>query len=170
MTKRLKTIRTIHLNLTTIQEIALILYPNYLTTLDSHAEMCTLGKQAYIFQDYNRLVYVEAYDPRLGSAEYCTVSGTMAYTDLSTGRMLLLLIHQTIHIPHLYHHLLCPMQYSVNDVTVNETPKFMVSDPTDQTIDPSRPGQPLADANSPTSVAWKYFITQCKDCHCRPIL
>jgi hypothetical protein len=76
------------------------------------------------------------------------VSGAVAYTDPSTGRTLLLLIHQAIHIPHLDHHLLCPMQCRVNDVTVNETPKFMVNDPTDQThaltlSDPVHPSQTI---------------------------
>ncbi len=76
------------------------------------------------------------------------VSGVVAYTDPSTGRMLLLLIHQAIHIPHLDHHLLCPMQRRMNDVTVNEIPKFMVSDPTGQTHaftlpDPVNPLQTL---------------------------
>ncbi len=101
--------------------------------LDSHANTCILGRHAYIFQNYNQPVHVKAYDPQLGSTEYRTVSGAVAYTDPSNGRTLLLLIHQAIHIPHLDHHLLCPMQCRVNDVTVNETPKFMVNDPTDQT-------------------------------------
>ena len=151
MTKRLKTVRTVRLNLATIQKVVTKLdESNYETTLelDSHADTCVLGKYAYIFQDYNRPVYVEAYDPRLGSAEYRTVSGAVAYTDPATGRTLLLLIHQAIHIPHLDHHLLCPMQCRVNDVTVNESPKFLVLDPTDQThaltiTDPVYPLQTL---------------------------
>ena len=43
------------------------------------------------------------------------------------------MIKQAIHIPHLDHHLLCPMQCRVNDVTVDETPKFLVQDPTETT-------------------------------------
>ena len=118
------------------------------TELDSHADTCVLGRHAYIFQDYNRPVHVEAYDPRLGSTEYRTVSGAVAYTDPSTGRTLLLLIHQAIHIPHLDHHQLCPMQCRVNDLS-NETPKFMVDDPTDQTHaltlpDPVHPSQAIS--------------------------
>jgi hypothetical protein len=74
---------------------------------------------------------VEVYNPRLGSAEYCTVSGAVAYNDPHTGRTLLLVINQAIHIPHLDHHLLCPMQCHVNDVTVDETPKFLALDPTE---------------------------------------
>ncbi len=54
--------------------------------------------------------------------------------------------NQAIHIPHLDHHFLCPMQCRVNDMIVDNTPKFLMSDPTDHmhalTInDPSHPTQ-----------------------------
>jgi hypothetical protein len=57
-----------------------------------------------------------------------------------------LVINQAIHIPHLHHHLLCPMQCRVNDVIVDNTPKFLTSDPTDHMhaltiIDPYQPAQ-----------------------------
>jgi hypothetical protein len=133
-----------------VKKIGSNLGHNIETTLerDSHAGTCVLGKHAYIFQDYNRPVFVQAYDPTLGDKEYKTISGAVAYTDPANGRTLLLLIHQAIHIPHLDHHLLCPMQCHVNDVTVNDTPKFLVSDPTDQTHaltlrDPVHPEQML---------------------------
>ncbi len=72
------------------------------------------------------------YDKSLGSKTYQTVSGVVAYDDPQTGRMLHLIINQVIHIPHLDHHLLCPMQCCVNDVTVNGLPKFLAADPTGQ--------------------------------------
>ena len=72
------------------------------------------------------------YDESLGSKTYQTVSGVIAYDDPWTGRTLHLIINQAIHIPHLDHHLLCPMQCRVNDVTVNNLPKFLATDPTDQ--------------------------------------
>jgi hypothetical protein len=49
------------------------------------------------------------------------------------GGMFHLIINQAIHIPHLDHHLLCPMQCCVSDVTINNLPKFLAADPTDQT-------------------------------------
>ncbi len=72
------------------------------------------------------------YDESLGSKTYQTVSGVVAYDDPQTGRMLHLIINQAIHIPHLDHHLLCPMQCCVNDVTVNNLPKFLEANPTEQ--------------------------------------
>ena len=121
---------------------------SYETTLelDSHADTCVLGRHALIILDHNRPVTVMGYDESLGSKTYKTVSGVVAYTDPRTGRTLHLIINQAIHIPHLDHHLLCPMQCRVNDVIVDETPKFLAIRPTDQThaltvADPDDPSQ-----------------------------
>jgi hypothetical protein len=86
------------------------------------------------------------YDKSLGSKTYQTVSGVVAYYDPQTGRTLHLIINQAIHIPHLDHHLLCPMQCRVNDVTVNDLPKILAANHTDQTHaltinDPNNPLQ-----------------------------
>ncbi len=59
-----------------------------------------------------------------------------------------MIINQTIYIPHLDHHLLCMMQCRVNGVTINNLPKFLAANPTDQmhalTInDPDNPLQPV---------------------------
>ncbi len=107
-----------------------------------------LGHDALIILDYNRLVSIVGYDESLGSKIYHTVSGVVAYDDPQTGRMLNLIINQAIHIPHLDHHLLCPMQCCVNDVTINNLPTFLAADPTDQMhaltlTDPDNPLQPV---------------------------
>ncbi len=78
--------------------------------LDSQADTCVLGRDALIPLDYNRPVIVEGYDPSLGTKTYATVSGVLAYDDPVTGEVYHLVINQAIHIPHLNHHLLCPMQ------------------------------------------------------------
>ncbi len=114
--------------------------------LDSHADTCVLGRDALILLDYDRPVIVEGYDPSLGTKTYATISGVLAYDDPLTGEIYLIMINQAIHIPHLDHHLLCPMQCQVNDVTVNEMPKFLAHDPTDHTHaltvkDPHNPAQ-----------------------------
>jgi hypothetical protein len=78
--------------------------------LDSHADTCVLGCDALILLDYDRPVIVEGYDPSLGTKTYDTVSGVLAYDDPVTGEVYHLVMNQAIHIPHLDHHLLCPMQ------------------------------------------------------------
>ncbi len=59
-----------------------------------------------------------------------------------------MIINQAIYVPHLDHHLLCPMQCRVNDVILDEPPKFLAIKPTDQTHaltvpDPDDPSQTL---------------------------
>jgi len=101
--------------------------------LDSHADTCVLGRDTLIINNYNRPVEVEGYDRALGTKTYDTVSGVVAYDHPQTGEVFHLVINQAIHIPHLDHHLLCPMQCRVNDVTVGDVPKFLVPNPTDET-------------------------------------
>ena len=43
-----------------------------------------------------------------------------------------LLIHQAVHMPKLQHHLLCPMQYHINEVQVNNCPRIYCNDPTEE--------------------------------------
>ena len=100
--------------------------------LDSHADTCVLGRDALILLDFDQPVCVQGYDPTLGTKTFATVSGALAYDDPHTGKTFHLVINQAIHIPHLDHHLLCPMQCRVNDVTINNTPKFLARDPTDK--------------------------------------
>ncbi len=51
-------------------------------------------------------------------------NGVVAYDDPQTGRTLHLIINKAIHIPHLDHHLLYPMQCHMNDVTINNLVKI----------------------------------------------
>ncbi len=104
-----------------------------------------LGRDALIILNYNRPVSIVGYDESLGSKTYQTVSGVVAYVDPQTRRMLHLIINQAIHIPHLDHHLLCPMQCRVNDVIVNNQPKFLATDPNDQmhALTLTNPNNPL---------------------------
>ncbi len=118
------------------------------TTLesDSHADTCVFGRDALILLDYDRPDIVKGYDSSLSTKTYATVSGALAYDDPVTGKVYHLVINQAIHIPHLDHHLLCPMQCRVNDVIVDNTPKFLTSDPTDHMhaltiVDPYQPAQ-----------------------------
>jgi hypothetical protein len=74
------------------------------------ADICVLGRDALILLDYDRPVIVKGYDPSLGTKTYATVGRALAYDDLTTGNVCHLVIDQAIHIPHLDHYLVCPMQ------------------------------------------------------------
>ncbi len=93
-------------------------------------------------------------DESLGTKTYKTVRGVVAYTDPKTGRTLHLIINQAIHVPHLDHHLLCLMQCRVNDVIVDEMPKFLVIKPTDQThaLTVPNPDDPLQTLTLPLTL------------------
>ncbi len=150
LTQTIETLRTIRLQLDQqciVKDVCYKLDGIHETTLelDSHAGTCVLGHDASIILDYNRPVSVVGYDESFGSKTYQTVSGVFAYDDPQTGRMLHLIINQAIHIPHLDHHLLCPMQCRVNDVIVNNLPKFLATDPTDQmhALTLTKPDNPL---------------------------
>ena len=60
-----------------------------------------------------------------------TVSSALAYDDQATGKTTILVLHQAIHAPTMESNLLCPMQVWMNDVKVDNTPKFLTKNPTD---------------------------------------
>ena len=61
------------------------------------------------------------------------VSAALAYDDPMSGETVILRIHQAVHIPTMQNNLLCPMQLRVNDVEVNDCPKFLHPNPTETT-------------------------------------
>jgi hypothetical protein len=52
------------------------------------------------------------------------VAAAMGYTIPHSGKTVLLIVHQSIMSPTLNHNLLSTMQMRLNNVIVNETPKF----------------------------------------------
>ena len=95
--------------------------------------MCLFGRGTLSFYDFNRPVNVQGYDPSLGSSEYPTVTGVHGYLHPHTGMTYHIVTRRGISIPHLEHHLLFPMQARVNDVTINETPRFLTPEPNGET-------------------------------------
>ena len=87
-----------------------------------------------------------SYNSALGDPTYQTVIGVIGYDHPITGQTYHLVFHQAISIPHLEHHLLCPIQYRVNNVTINEIPKLLASNLKNEThsiivVDPDDPVQ-----------------------------
>jgi hypothetical protein len=99
--------------------------------LDSHADMAVLGSNCYVFEENGKTVNVFSYDPELGSMARNVVSGCFAYDDPCSGRVILLIVHQGLHIPHLGYSLIPPFQMRENDVVVNNRPKFQTRNPTE---------------------------------------
>jgi hypothetical protein len=92
--------------------------------LDSYADACVNGKEALIFNDFDRKITVSGYDPSGETKSLRTVSAALGCVIPKTGKNVLLIIHQTISLPELDHNLLSTMQMRFHDVVVNETQKF----------------------------------------------
>jgi hypothetical protein len=69
-----------------------------------------VGMEVIAFQDFERPVNVSGYDPK-GPLDMAlkTVSAGMAYNVPGSGRVVILIVHQEINLPHLPHNLLNPM-------------------------------------------------------------
>jgi hypothetical protein len=122
-----------------LEVCAIIMHLGYLrqagpacrSDLDSHADTSVVGMEVITFKDFERLVNVSGYDPKGPMAMALkTVSAGMAYDVTGSGRVVILIVHQEINLPHFPHNLLNPMQMRLNDVVVNETPKFQCDNPT----------------------------------------
>jgi hypothetical protein len=59
------------------------------------------------------------------------VSASLADYMHVTGDVVILIVHQAIHIPRLTHSLLSTFQMRLNDAVVNEAPKFQCKRPTE---------------------------------------
>jgi hypothetical protein len=92
--------------------------------LDSHAEACVVGKEALLFNYFDREVTVSGYDPSGDTKSLSTVSVALGYVIPETGKNVLLIIHQAISLPTLDHNLLSTMQMILHDLVLKETPKF----------------------------------------------
>jgi hypothetical protein len=105
--------------------------PTCRSGLDSHADASVVGMEVITFQDFERPVKISGYDPKgLMAMALKTVSAGMAYDVLGSGRVVIIIVHPAINLTHLTHKLLNPMQMRLNDVVVNETPKFRCANPT----------------------------------------
>lgn len=93
---------------------------------DSRADMCCLGMRTVCLYDCDSPVNVQGYGSSLGAEEYPVVSGAVKYIQPYTGAMYHIIVHQAVHMPALWHHLMCPIQYRINDVIVNDYPKIYV--------------------------------------------
>jgi hypothetical protein len=98
--------------------------------LESHADAIMVGMEAITVQDFERPVNVSGSDPK-GPVVMAlkTVSAGMAYDVTGSGRVVILIIHQTINLPHLPYNLINPIQMRLNDGVVNKTSKFQCDSP-----------------------------------------
>ena len=61
-----------------------------------------------------------------------TVSGALAYDNPTSGKTVIIVVHEAIHVPAMDCNLICPMQVRMNDVKLDDKPKFLTEDPTNE--------------------------------------
>jgi hypothetical protein len=96
-----------------------------MSDLESHADACVVGKEALIFNDFDREVTVSGYDPSGETKSLRTATAALRYVIPETGQNMFLIVHQAISLPMLDHNLLSTIKIRLHDVFVNETPKFL---------------------------------------------
>jgi len=92
-----------------------------LAELDSHADTCAFGSNCYVLKDWDVMMTVDPFLPSLGSAQNVKVVSVVVVYDCPINlRPYLLVFHQSLYMPEMTRHLLCPMEKRMNSVEVNE--------------------------------------------------
>jgi hypothetical protein len=73
--------------------------------LDSHACESVVGKEALVFNDFNRKVDDSGYDPSGETNSMWIVSAALGCVIPQTEKTVIVIIHQGIHLTHLEHNL-----------------------------------------------------------------
>jgi hypothetical protein len=96
--------------------------------------MMSIGKHCLIIHETSRYVDVTPFHPSLPNLKGCPIiSGALAYDDPETGATHIMVIHQAIYFDHLENNLISPMQLRMNDLSIDECPKFLSPVPSDET-------------------------------------
>ena len=95
--------------------------------LDSHADTCCFGSNAYVFAVSDRTVDVSPFLSDLGMVNAVQIAScAVAVDDPLTYTTLIFVFHQSLYFgDRLQNHLLCPNQLRMNGVIVNECPRFL---------------------------------------------
>ena len=84
--------------------------------------------------DHGKAVNIVGYDKSKGTlaSNMRTVSEALAYDNPISGKTVIIVIHQAIYVPTMDCNLICPMQVRMNDVKLNDKPKILTEDPTNE--------------------------------------
>jgi hypothetical protein len=68
---------------------------------------------------------ISGFDPSQGKVKGLDlVSADLAYDEPTMGKIIILMIHQAVHVPGMENDLLCPLQMNMNNAKVKDCPKF----------------------------------------------
>jgi hypothetical protein len=95
--------------------------------LDSHADTCLFGRNAYVVKDTGNLVSVKGFVDILGTVKHVpVVTAVIAYDDPRTLTTYALFFHQVLYFQDMDKHLLCPSQLRSNHIIVNDIPLLYI--------------------------------------------
>jgi hypothetical protein len=92
--------------------------------LDSHADCFVFSEHSKIlYSDISRTVNLIPFKANLGTVDGIYVSSiAIAYDDPITFSTFILIFHESLQVPGMVHHMLCPNQLRDNGILVNDIP------------------------------------------------
>jgi hypothetical protein len=100
--------------------------------LDLHANTCCVGRHAFVFEENHCTVDVSPFLSTLGHAHSVPiVSAAVVYDHPYTCESFILVFNQALHFPKMEHNLMNANQLCINNVEVDECPKFLTRKPTE---------------------------------------
>ena len=100
------------------------------TELDSHANMPVVGRNSYVISDTGRIAEVNPFTPDYNSMQVHIVDAAIQYDCPYSGVSYVLVIRNALHVPSMRNNLLPPFILREAGVTVSDTPKIQMEDPT----------------------------------------
>ena len=101
------------------------------TELDSHADSPCVGHNTLVVSCTGKSVYVNVALPSMGSRKAPIVTAAVTY-DAPDGERYVVIINQAIYFEELQHNLIGTNMVRMNDVNVNDRPKSLTTNPTDE--------------------------------------
>ena len=98
--------------------------------LDSHVYSPVVCSEALIIRTYDRKVGDNGFTPALESKTVDVVDASVAYECEFTGKVLIMVIRNGLHLRDMKHNLLSPFIMRLDGLEVNEQPKFMTRNST----------------------------------------
>ena len=100
--------------------------------LDSHADSSVVGSEALIIRTHYITVRVNGFTPALRSKTMELVDKAIAYECEFTGKVMIMIIRNGLHIKEMKHNLLSSFIIRLAGLELNEQPKFMTRNPTNK--------------------------------------
>ena len=101
------------------------------TELDSHANMCVLGKNSFVFEHTGRHCDVSAFSPTIEKTSLPVVDAVIVYDCPFQLKSYLLMIRNALYVENMSHNLLPPFLLREANIYVNECAKMHVPSPTE---------------------------------------